>query len=176
MTEPFGGIITVDTSSADKILALAEGALSFKRLGIVLETLVVDYFQQRTERRFAMGGDNASGGWDDLHPATVLIREAEGFDAGPINVRSGELKRSVMTSPGEVEATDIQAELRWPTSDVTSQPKYMGAQQGVPFNPNPLYGPTVPRPVVAIDETDAVMVMGILENELKVMLAVGGEV
>lgn len=54
------------------------------------------YLHQRARARFTGEGDDASGPWASLRPATVAGRMAEGYGGEhPILVRTGELKHFV---------------------------------------------------------------------------------
>lgn len=115
-----------------------------------LKNFVVGYLQQAAADRFAMEGDEASGKWLPLKESTRRIRSEQGFPAGPINVRTGELREYVVGNQGSI-GIDIGATLEWPTNlpeGTDLMYKYRVAQTGT------MSGKVPARPVVGMSFRD----------------------
>lgn len=130
-----------------------ELALSQASLALWLKTGAVDVLQRRADDRFAAEGDDASGKWADLKPATEDIRDALGFPRShPINVREGKLEDWLLDNPGSIRMFGAKsAELTWPGPAPLRDEiidKFEVAQKGIAF-PR-----TVARPVAAVNEVD----------------------
>jgi len=115
--------------------------------------------QARAQARFDAEGDQASGKWAPLRFSTVAIRDRAGFPgANPINKRTGELESFMTSSTGVTMSDGDGAILVWPSSPGGELfEKLNTAQRGKPKQAN--FGATVPRPVVAVDETDAALIL-----------------
>ena len=134
-----------------------------------LKNFVVSYLQGRAEQRFAMEGDDASGKWAPLKQSTIAIRQSEGYGAGPINVRTGELREYVVGNPGTI-SMDVGATLEWPTGLPDSGDmffKYRVAQSGT------MNGRVPARPVAAISFHDMVAINALLGGFISGAKAVG---
>ena len=143
--------------------------LSGPNLEMFLKNQVHPYFENQIVQRFAYQGDRQVGHWPDLSPATVAIREHDGFGGDwPINIRTEEMFHTV-TEEADFFASASSAEMSLPGSagaSGTVAQKIKTAQQGKPA-PNPMspnFGPTPPRPVLAADETDLVALMALLSR------------
>lgn len=111
---------------------------------------LVDHLQQRARGRFAGQGDDASGPWAPLKPATEAIRASLGYSpAGPINIRTHDLYNYIVSDGGTVNYSGGWT-MTWPDrpGDQETLDKLQTAQRGKP-SPN-----TIDRPVVALGVTD----------------------
>lgn len=135
-----------------------------------MNAVLEPYFQQRAVQRFQSEGDDVSGKWAPLKPATINIRTTGQIDygAGPINVRTGALERYVTESQGFYTTLSGEAVMVYPGnapkgSNVTGNlaDKLRAAQQGLPASGN--QGPTPPRPVIGVNERDLGSVLTFLE-------------
>ena len=137
-----------------------EVALTGAGLSIFVSTRVRQWLQERAEARFAAEGDEASGKWAPLTETTNKIRQSLGYPpGGPINVRTGELKRHVVEGKGDVGIDGFGVTYHWPGGNVTPgiERKMSGAQVGRP-------GRQPARPVAAVDITDAAGVLVLLSD------------
>lgn len=165
--------IKVDDRTVDRLLRRVEKAISPAALAAFLGGPVHKHFQDEIVERFAIEGDSKSGSWPWLSDATEEIRASQGFDPeGPINQRTGQLLDFVAT---QYELGRIQsgAELHVPgkPADSTLAEKLLHAQQGATSNPLPGAGPTPPRPVLAVDETDMEAIMVLLSEHIYLAIA-----
>lgn len=143
-------IVDNDVSKAlDKLFALlSPGGMMF-----FLGSTMGPYLAKRAGERFRDEGDDASGPWAPLKEATIAIREAQGFGAGPINRRTGELERWVVGSGWNAYPTGFGASMQFPKSRPGGElgRKVETAQKGRKIPPK-----TVARPVLAVGETDLI--------------------
>lgn len=122
---------------------------------------VTPYLKGRAKNRFANEGDEVSGPWASLSPVTAHIRSSLGYPPEhPINRRSGALERWVTESAPLVIYTPILSELTYPGNPPTGKlhEKVTTAQTGQVKKGSP----TVPRPVLGIDATDYIAILGML--------------
>lgn len=109
-----------------------------------------DHLVARARDRFAGEGDDASGPWAPLQPATEAIRARKGFSpAHPINVRTHDLENFITGNAGSVIGAGTWI-YQWPNDppDAELHDKLQTAQIGR-VNPR-----TVSRPVLALGVTD----------------------
>lgn len=129
-------------------------AFDSERIAAWLVAGVDPLLRRRTEERFASEGDDISGKWQSLAPATAVIREGKGFPGEhPINVRTGEMKRHLLDSPPRVAVHGIGATLWSPgdegAGDVANKVKT--AQLG---GVTPEGRPVPARPVLGVGPQD----------------------
>lgn len=155
MSTPNIFTIDVDEVEVEVLIEKVLAATSEISLLAFLEQDVEAFFHADIQNRFNDEGDAKSGPWEPLQPATINIRQSLGFGDGPINVRTGELKEFLL---GDY---DSFAGLGWAEMNVPGDPKdpvtarkLETAQRGNPSNPIPNFGPTPPRPVLALAEVD----------------------
>lgn len=152
--------VQVDRKTAGLALEKLERFLSDAWLAFFLETEVEQYIKSRAKRRFDSEGDDVSGPWAPLAPATREFRRAEGFDPdAPINVRSRELINWVTQSEGRVAPVGVGVRLTYPGNQPTGElkKKVQTAQSGSTRNRG--MRPTPPRPVLGVNATDLMFVM-----------------
>lgn len=131
-------------------LAQLDLILSPASIAGFLKNFVVGYLQRAAAERFDMEGDEASGKWVPLKQSTIRIRAEQGFGAGPINVRTGELREFVTNNQGSI-GIDVGATLEWPTGlpeGADLMYKYRVAQTGT------MSGRVPARPVVGMSFRD----------------------
>lgn len=122
---------------------------------------VTPYLKGRARARFANEGDEMSGPWAALSPVTAQIRSALGYPPDhPINHRSGQLERWVTGSMPAVLYTPVVAQLTYPGNPPTGKlkSKVTTAQTGISSTGRT----TTPRPVLGLDMTDYVAILGML--------------
>ena len=168
----FEGVI--DTTDVDNMLDRMAVGLADPSLISWLRGDVSPYLEKDIAQRFDSEGDNKSGSWPALHEATIAIREELGFGAGPINVRTGDLREFTETGREFLVGTGF-VEMQVPGSppDPVTAAKLEHAQRGTTANPNPRFGPTVPRPVLAINEGDLAAMMTMLHNHIIAFMTAG---
>lgn len=126
-------------------------------LTVFLGSTVETYIKKRASNRFQSEGDDVSGGWAPLEPATWNYRQTQGYGpAHPINHRTGALENYIVGTPGRAYPHSLGATLVYPGSPPTgdTKTKVSVAQSGQSFKPI-----TVPRPVLGMNETDLTAVM-----------------
>jgi hypothetical protein len=140
----------VEKSLSDLMILLSqEGLTAF------LQFQIGPYLARRGKERFASEGDDVSGPWAPLQPATVAIREHGPWAVGgehPINRREGELENWVVGDTGYAYPVDTGATLHFPKKRPRGEllEKVKTAQLGR-SHPS-----TVPRPVLGVNETDMI--------------------
>lgn len=144
-----------------EFLVGSDGLASF--LGLT----VGPYLRERTQNRFANEGDDVTGPWQPLHPATVAIREASMYNIGgehPINRRSGELEDWVTQGNYFPYPTGFGASMQYPSKEPAGKlrEKMETAQRGSK-SPN-----TPPRPVLGVNEKDLLFVVTALAAAVEV--------
>jgi hypothetical protein len=103
MTTPFSMIIIVDDRSAERVLRNLEAALSDSSIEGFLLRNTADYIHRRTRDRFTGEGDDVTGAWQPLQPATEAIRVSRGYPGPhPINVRTGDMESFLAADPGAI--------------------------------------------------------------------------
>jgi len=135
--------------SLDNLITLLSppGAAAF------LGTTIGPYLAKRAKQRFDSEGDDVTGLWASLKPATIVIRHNQGYPPGPINRRTGELEEWVVGGTGFSYPTGFGASLRFPKDRPAGElrKKVMTAQKGKKKDP-----PTTARPVLGVNETDLI--------------------
>lgn len=162
-------VIVVEEQDVLNLFKAFENAVSPTALEYMLATSVAPWLQHRAEQRFNTEGDLASGKWNELRPATNLIRLLLGYSpVHPINLREGDLHRFVTHSGGTVSPVGDGAELTWPGPGGAQEEKLKVAQQGSPSGENPWFksAKTAARPVVAIDQADVAALLVALNGHL----------
>jgi len=154
MSSPIVLDVIVDTVQVEAALLTLSQRLD---VGMVawMQNDLVDHLQERARNRFASGGDDASGPWAPLRPATVAIRGSLGFPpSGPINIRTHDLYNYIVGDNGSVSYSAGWT-LSWPNlpGDKDTNDKLQTAQRGKP-SPN-----TTDRPVVALGPGDYTNIM-----------------
>lgn len=132
------------------------------------------FLQHRVDARFAAEGDDVSGKWAPLRPATGGIRAALGYRPfHPINVRSGELYKfvrntfriridpasTVLTMPGDGNAR-VTEKFRVAQKG-GGKSKVKGSRSIGPNRPAP------PRPVIGLSATDERALTQLLMEHIK---------
>lgn len=154
--------IVGDSTGVQAMLMHLQSKLSPPSLGAFLLTQVDPYLRTRAEQRFQSEGDDVSGSWLPLRPATQLIRQMQGYGPdSPINRRTGELEDYILNTPSAVAVHAMGSTLTYPGNAPSGElaDKMTTAQAGRNF-PS-----TVARPVLGVNGNDlaAVLVMMALE-------------
>jgi len=152
-----------DEKSVLAMLRHLDTCFSIQGMTAFLSLDVTPWLQERARNRFASGGDDASGPWAPLRPATVEIRAggiARGEWAGispthPINKRTGLMEDYITKGAGEVVASGASTALYFPRQTISTKAgmdkKIKRAQVGD--------SRTTKRPVLAVGEPDLVTVV-----------------
>jgi hypothetical protein len=145
-----------DTAGVEAMLQHLQLKLLPPNIAAFLHVEVDPYLAQRAANRFANEGDDVVGAWPQLQPGTQAIRASQGFgDSHPINVRTGELERYIVSSGGAVATDPSGAELTFPgapaSGELADKVQTAQAGRGVP--------PTVPRPVLGLNQNDLLAVL-----------------
>lgn len=112
-----GIIVDVAEEQAEAMFDAAQEAFSGPQMGMFLKQVMEPWVQRRARHRFQGEGDDVTGPWAPLQPATEDIRESMGFPPShPINVRTGELYQHITGSEGYVAAGLNHAELVYPNN------------------------------------------------------------
>lgn len=158
------GVREEDALAAVEKLALL---LSGPGLSTFLGASVGPYLRERTQQRFANEGDDVTGPWAPLHPATVAIRESLPYQIGgehPINRRSGELEDWVTQGNYFPYPTGVGATLQYPKGKPSGELlDKLKTAQGGRANPK-----TVARPVLGVNEKDLLFVTAALAAAVEV--------
>jgi len=137
-----------------------DSALSVTGLAEFLYGAVGPWVKERAANRFVNEGDDVTGKWLPLAPATVEIRERSGFEGShPINKRTGELEEYITQGQIGVTSSPGIASLKYPENPPRTKSvreKMKTAQQGR-SNPH-----TMPRPVLGLNEKDLTQVLTML--------------
>ncbi len=150
-------VIEIHAEDTLAMLMRVSAALSGPSMALFLTEVITPYIRLRGEARFAAEGDDVSGKWAPLQPATVAIREANpDWPVGgehPINVRTSELEEYVTQSDSLVMPSTTGAVMRYPEGKATGelQDKMETAQVG--------RDRTVARPVLGVNQTDLLFTM-----------------
>lgn len=160
----------VDASEAHRLIGAVEKAISTASLMSFMEEKAHPWWVQAELERFAHegdadgGGTGIFGGWSELSPTTVRIREALGYGGeGPINVRSGEMLEVLMNAHDVIgDASVVQMTIPGNSVDPITEEKIRTAQEGRSGNAIGGFGPTPPRPVLSLTEMNAEEILALL--------------
>lgn len=158
-----------DDRQVARMLARLNTTLDPVSLGFWLDTKVDPWVRRRASERFAKEGDDVSGAWAPLKPATARFRQNHPQGPfppfHPINKRTGELERYITQSDNEVRITTGSAHLIMPGTPPRGElkKKVTTAQAGKP------YPKTVARPVMGLNERDLLAVL----TDLSLFISVG---
>lgn len=154
-----------DQRQVMRMLTKLNTSLDPNEIAIWLGAVVDPYIRKRARDRFKSEGDDVTGKWAPLLGPTQYIRSNAGFGAAhPINKRTGELEAYITGSTHRLASAPV-ATLTLPGKAPKGElfKKVKTAQRGR-FQP-----PTVPRPVLGVNERDLATVM----TELSLYLALG---
>ncbi len=166
--------IRVDPGGAAGALRGVEAAISDASLEVFLGERANRHLQERAQARFTNEGDDVSGKWQQLTPATVSIRESQGFGgAHPINKRTGALENYIVNSAGRLRQDGAGVSLVTPgdTPDGELSLKLAMAQGGGISKS----GSSVPaRPVLGMNAEDDVILVEMLKVHIETAIASHG--
>lgn len=162
--------LDIDVREADvmNMLTAVDSFLSPMALMGFLTTTVSPYIRKRAKDRFRSEGDEVSGKWAALRPATQDFRLHSQLPISPdhpINRRTDDLYDYVTNSPDAVMAIPgVGAQLTYPgrpASNPWTAEKVRTAQGGK-ANPR-----TVARPVIGVGINDLTFVIGAITLGIK---------
>lgn len=162
-TAPLKLIVTIEGDAFGVVAAIAV-AFDPPAIHAWMSGPVTEFLVTRTTNRFATEGDDASGKWAPLAPATETIRATMGYGpAHPINVRTGQLRDWVLDASPEIIVSSGGASMRYPSDPPSGKlaAKVETAQHGGGST-----GKAPPRPVMAISEFDAVGITELLHKHI----------
>lgn len=154
--------VNVDPFDVDMMVDRVWDVLRGDRLVEFLTGPAHDHLEEEIVQRFAYEGDNKSGDWPPLAEATMAIRQRMGFSPDEVNIRTTEMFQTLVQDYDAFPTGAASATMILPGSaaeDGAVAEKIRTAQQGRANNPIPGFGPTPPRPVLAVDETDMVALL-----------------
>lgn len=127
---------------------------------VFLSSTIAPYLAKRGKERFQAEGDDVTGPWAPLKPATVMMRQQAGYGGeGPINRRTGELEAWIVQDSGFSYPTGFGASMRFPGRKPQGElKKKVETAQSGRTSPH-----TVPRPVVGVNENDLLFLMAAME-------------
>lgn len=158
--------VTVDSVDAERLFDHLIARTSPVGIRSWLRGSMLGFLRQRIAVRFASEGDSAVGPWVELAQATGIIRDAQGYGAfHPINVRTGAM-RALLVSSSRI--TNSRLEIPGSTGGGKMKAKIATAQVGKPGSKSQRATP--PRPVLAMNEVDAVFA----EHSFEKWLTSGG--
>jgi len=146
-----------DQAKFDRMMTTLMDGLSAQGMDKVLRVDVHPIMRARISDRFEQEGDTTVGTWADITDVTKDIRADLGFPEGPINHRTGQLRRWVETSyqMNRTGANVVEMAMPGPFTNPTLEKKFRKAQQGKAPGSKIV---TVPRPVLAIGQAENDMV------------------
>lgn len=142
----------VDDKDVTVALFNLQALLSPVGMSAFLGAQIGPYLSKRAKERFQSEGDDVTGPWAPLKPATVAIRESIPGVGGehPINRRTGELENWVVRGGWNAYPTGFGASMEYPKKKPSGElrKKVETAQRGDKRSN------TVARPVVGVNEQD----------------------
>ncbi len=166
------GMVFVDADDVQEVVDAIHLSVSPPGIVSFFVGYVSPYFEDQIVDTFAGHGQAGvpGGSWPPLTEATLRIRHGMGFmDDEAWNERSGDLLDYVVHSRAYDYIPD-GAEMQIPadTGNPELARKLRVAQEGTLQNPLIPGAFTPPRPVLAIDETDAAAVMKMLQTHIQI--------
>lgn len=155
---------TVEDAAVEALYHRVDVAISEGSLAAFLRGEAVPYLQRQANERFAQEGP----GWKPLARSTIEDRLRQNFPGEhPILQRTKALKDYVTRSPGVITplVDGVELETPNPTSDAELLGKFMQAQHGDSVTP--------PRPVIGLEERDAVALTELLHIDIAVKIMGG---
>lgn len=151
--------VDVDATSVLLMLSNAEDAVSLQHISMAFDDdgPVVAMLQRQVAERFAEEGDDASGEWAPLSPATLDIKERMGYGDRGTNVRTGRMRAWLLNDSGDVDLAAGGLFFNWPNEPSGKlAEKFETAQFGSDETGAP------PRPVMAADAEDLMAILEIV--------------
>lgn len=139
----------------EMILGAGMGAFMRTAMDPYLRRTAASYFRQQG----GPGAGQAVIPWQPLEPATEQIRIAQGYQPGPINDRSGEMKRFITQQPNpQILSGPGLATMFWPGAPSNQETaKKLRTAAGGKAQPK-----TPPRPVIGVTQSDVVNTISLL--------------
>lgn len=146
-----------DQAKFDRMMNTLTQGLSPQGIDKVMRIDVHPLMKNRISERFEQEGDTTVGTWADITDVTKDIRAELGFPEGPINYRTGQLRRWVEDSyqMNRTGANVVEMAMPGPFTNPTLEKKFRKAQQGKAPGSKIV---TVARPVLAIGQVENDMV------------------
>lgn len=147
--------MVLDPTDVDALFLELNRNLSDPGLMDFMETIVAPWVHERIEERFDKEGDDVTGKWKGLAPATQAIRAGLGFSPShPINVRTGDFRDWLANDPGVIAPIGGEVAFLFPNdpTDYEMRQKLETAQQGKKTPATP------PRPILGLNRYDLAFV------------------
>lgn len=155
-----------DDRGVQALLNRMETGFSPVAMAGFLSTVIGPWLNERAKNRFQNEGDDVSGAWAPLRPATQEIRRNGPWSVGaahPINVRTGEMERYVTGGATPAIATGPIATLIFPEVSNSGgselRKKMKTAQKGAKQKG---LNATPPRPVIGLGVQDLTFMLSSL--------------
>lgn len=161
-------VMAGDSVGVQRMLLHMMAKLSPTNLVGFLNNKIDPYLRMRARSRFSSEGDDVVGKWASLSPFTQQIRSSQGYGGShPINKRTGRLEAYIIGGSNQIIATPLGASLTTPGQKPTGQmlDKVLTAQEGSSGGKG--QRPTVPRPVMGLNERDLLFVLTALAYEIE---------
>jgi hypothetical protein len=159
--------IVGDRNGVQAMLARLDATLSPMGLSFFLKGTIGPWLRKRAADRFTSEGDDVTGKWAPLQPATQEIRARGDWPIGagsPINKRTGELENYIIGSDSLVVPHTLGATLTFPGRKTTKRSVVQKMETAQKGRANPR---TVPRPVLGMNERDLAYVVTMLAFHVK---------
>jgi hypothetical protein len=152
--------VAIDDSRPTLRLKAIQDRVGGAGLASFMQGFAAPLLQERAHDRFESEGDDASGYWRPLAASTIARREKAGYVPIRINDRTGAMRAWVERAQGSIKGTKAAVIYEWPGTPTnrTTGRKLKVAQMGLA---NPW---TWPRPVVAVDEDDLLLIISAMES------------
>lgn len=151
----------------EKLLTTLDRALDAASIAFWMQAEAKRHIQDRAKKRFASEGDDVSGPWAPLAPATIADRLRQQYPAGPILHRTGELEDYIVNSQGSMDIGSASVSFETPeaTGDPELAAKFNTAQIGT--------GRVPARPVIGLNASDAETLLTSLSYNIQTALETG---
>lgn len=161
-------VITIDANEFETYLDERIAKLSDSAMTVLLNGPVMAFLSDRVSKRFASGGDAASGSWEPVSSGTMENRKVN-TSSTPL-IDSGTLRAWAENPTGTIGATaGGVAILDYPSaapSDSITNYKYLMAQFGIDNTYGRQGVRTPARPIFAVDGIDLSGIMLILFSHI----------
>lgn len=145
--------MVMNSTHARAMLAAMQLRMQPPAMIAFMQAGVAPYVRGRIAARFNSEGDDVTGRWHPLAAETEIIRQRHGYPgAHPINVRTGQMRNYLTSSPGNAISAGGVSQFEYPGAPAAGDlmTKLMTAQGGK-ANPS-----TLPRPVLGFNMNDSV--------------------
>lgn len=155
-----GNGVEVESGRLDRILVELNTRMSTPAITSMLGS-VHEYLQQRARNMFAGEKDPWNERWAPLAESTIATRISHGYGSGPINVRTGQFKRSIVDAPPSILGhSDGVISLAFPSRSIPQ------GKLGQKYRQAAGYGKGPARQAVGMNEKDMAFIISTLNTSL----------